>query len=177
MTFIIRTAGDPLSLVPAARDVVASIDPDRPIANVTTMQGQLRARMPRRGDYLVLIGSFAMAAMVLAAIGIYGIVSYTAALRTREIGVRMALGARGQDIVHLVARRAMLLVGISLSAGLAGALALTQLLRSQLWEITSTDPPTYAVASLLLVLVCVLACALPTRRATAVNPTMALRCE
>ena len=177
MTFMVRTAGDPLSLLASAREVVASIDPDRPIANVMTMEGQVRARIPRRADYITIVGAFAIAALLLAAIGIYGIVSYTAALRTREIGVRMALGARAQDVVRLVARRALVLVGISLSAGLAGALLLTQLLRSQLWEITPTDPATYALASLLLVLVCVLACALPTRRAAAVNPTVALRCE
>jgi ABC-type antimicrobial peptide transport system permease subunit len=104
-------------------------------------------------------------------------VSYTAALRTREIGVRMALGARAQDIARLVARRAMLLVGIAVCAGLAGALALTQMLRSQLWEITPTDPVTYAAAALFLLLVSAAACALPTRRAVSVNPTIALRCE
>jgi putative ABC transport system permease protein len=177
MTFMIRTAGEPLSLVASARDRVAAIDPDRPLSNVTTMEGQLRARIPRRGDYITLVAGFAITAMVLAAIGIYGIVSYTAALRTREIGVRMALGARAQDIARLVARRAMLLVGIAVVAGLGGALALTQLLRSQLWEITPTDPVTYAAAALFLLLVCAAACALPTRRAVSVNPTIALRCE
>jgi predicted permease len=177
MTFMVRTAGEPLSLLPSARELVASIDPDRPLSNVMTMEGQVRARIPRRADYITIVGAFAISAMILAAIGIYGIVSYTAVLRTREIGIRMALGARARDVVRLVARRAVLLVAISLSAGLAGALVLTQLLRSQLWEITPTDPATYAVASLLLVLVCVLACALPTRRAAAVNPTIALRCE
>jgi putative ABC transport system permease protein len=177
MTFMIRTAGDPMALVPAARRVVAAIDPDRPISSVGTMAGQLRARVPRRADYLAILGAFAAAAMLLAAIGIYGIVSYTAACRTREIGVRMALGARAYDIVRLVGRRALLLVGVGVGAGLAGALALTQLLRSQLWEITPTDPVTYAAASVLLLLVCTAACALPTRRATAVNPTIALRCE
>ena len=177
MIFMIRAAGEPSSLVAPARDVIKSIDPDRPIANVTTMQEQLRARIPRRADYITVIASFAMTALVLAAIGIYGIVSYNAAGRTREIGLRMALGAHAQDIVALVGRRAMLLVGAGVSAGLAGALALTQLLRSQLWAISPTDPATYAVASLFLLLVCAAACALPTRRATAVNPTVALRSE
>jgi predicted permease len=177
MTFMIRAAGEPSSLVASARDAVASIDADRPIANVTTMDDLLRSRIPRRADYITVIASFAMAALVLAAIGIYGIVSYNAAGRTREIGLRMALGARARDIVRLVGRRAMLLVGFGVAAGFAGALALTQLLRSQLWAISPTDPATYAVASLFLLLVCAAACAVPTRRATAVNPTTALRCE
>jgi putative ABC transport system permease protein len=177
MTFMVRTAGDPLTLVPAARRVVAAIDPERPLSSVGTMAQQLRARVPRRADYLTIISAFAAAALALAAIGIYGIVSYTAACRTREIGVRMALGARAADIVRLVGRRALLLVGVGVGGGLAGALALTQLLRSQLWEITPTDPVTYAAASALLLLVCTAACALPTRRATSVNPTIALRCE
>jgi ABC-type antimicrobial peptide transport system permease subunit len=163
--------------VPAARKVVAEIDPDRPISNVRTMDEQLRLFMPQRADFVAIISVFAGAAMLLAAIGIYGIVSYTTALRTREIGVRMALGARAQDIVQLVGRRAMLLIGISLAAGLVGALALTQLLRSQLWEITPTDPFTYVAVSVLLLLVCAAAGALPTRRATTVDPTIALRCE
>jgi putative ABC transport system permease protein len=177
MTFMVRTSGDPLALVPAARKVVAEIDPDRPISNVRTMDEQLRLFMPQRADFVAIISVFAGAAMLLAAIGIYGIVSYTTALRTREIGVRMALGARAQDIVQLVGRRAMLLIGISLAAGLVGALALTQLLRSQLWEITPTDPFTYVAVSVLLLLVCAAAGALPTRRATTVDPTIALRCE
>jgi predicted permease len=177
MIFMIRTAGEPLALVASARDAVASIDPDRPIANVTTMQEQLRARIPRDADYITVIASFAMTALMLAAIGIYGIVSYNAAGRTREIGLRMALGARAQDIVRLVGRRALLLVGLGVAAGLAGALALTQLLRSQLWAVSPTDPATYAVASLFLLLVCAAACAVPTRRAATVNPTIALRCQ
>jgi putative ABC transport system permease protein len=177
MIFMIRTSGDPWSLAAAARGAVAAIDGDRPIANVTTMQEQLRARVPRRADYITIIASFAMAALVLAAIGIYGIVSYNAAGRTREIGLRMALGARAQDIVRLVGRRALLLVGLGVAAGLAGALALTQLLRSQLWAVSPTDPATYAVASLFLLLVCAAACAVPTRRAATVNPMVALRCE
>jgi ABC-type antimicrobial peptide transport system permease subunit len=177
MIFLIRTTGEPLSLVAAAREAVASIEPQRPIANITTMQEQLRLRIPRRADYITVVALFAMIALALAAIGIYGVVSYNAAGRTREIGLRMALGARAQDIAGLVGRRAMLLVGLGVAAGLAGALAVTQLLRSQLWVISPTDPATYAVASLFLLLVCAAACALPTRRATTVNPTVALRCE
>ena len=177
MTFIVRATGDPLALVAGARRVVAAIDPDRPLSSIGTMEQQLRARVPRRADYISLIGAFAGAATLLAAIGIYGIVSYTAAARTREIGVRMALGAGAADIVRLIGRRAMLLVSAGLAAGFAGAVGLTWLLRSQLWDITPTDPPTYVAAAVLLLGVCAVASALPTRRATTVNPTTALRCE
>jgi ABC-type antimicrobial peptide transport system permease subunit len=133
--------------------------------------------MPRRGDYIAVISVFASTAVLLAAIGIYGIVSYTATCRTREIGIRVALGARARHVAHLVAHRALLLVGVGVAGGLAGAVALTRLLQSQLWAVTPTDPLTYAAGLTVLVAVCALACALPTRRATAVNPTIALRCE
>jgi predicted permease len=177
MMFVVRTAGEPMAALPAVRRAVARVDPARPLLNVQTMDAQLRARVPRREDYLTLIGTFAAAALLLAAIGIYSIVSYTAAMRTREIGIRMALGARAWDIVHLIGRRAAGLVAVGLATGLVGALALTRLLRAQLWHVSPTDPLTYAAVSTLLLTVYAIACALPTRRATTVNPTIALRCE
>jgi putative ABC transport system permease protein len=133
--------------------------------------------MPRRADFLLIIAAFSAAALLLAAIGIYGIVSYTAAMRTREIGIRMALGARGMDVVRLVGGRAAIVAGLGMAAGLTGALGVTRLLESQLWSVTATDPPTYLAVSALLLLVCLAACALPTRRATTVNPSIALRYE
>ncbi len=177
MVFAVRAAGDPLALLPPVRELVAASDPERPIANVATMAEQVRARVPRRGDLITILAAFTASAVLLAAVGIYGIVSYTAACRTREIGVRIALGARARHVAGLVARRALLLVAGGLVAGLAGAVVLTRLLRSQLWEISPTDPLTYAAGLTLLSAVGALACALPTRRAAAVNPTIALRCE
>jgi len=177
MTFMLRTAGEPMDLLPAVRQVVASIDADRPLSNVQTMEESLRSRVPRRAQYVTVIGGFALAATLLAAIGVYGIVAYNAARRTREIGIRMALGASTRDVVNLVGRRALLLAAVGLVAGVSGALAITQPLRSQLWGVTPTDPMTFVAAGVLLLAVCAVASALPTRRATAVNPTVALRTE
>ncbi|MNC84611.1 Macrolide export ATP-binding/permease protein MacB [compost metagenome] len=177
MVFAVRADGDPLALLARVRDVVAAFDAERPVANVTTMAAQIRSRVPRRGDLIAILAAFAGVAVLLAAIGIYGIVSYTAACRTREIGVRIALGARAGHVARLVATRALVLVAGGVAAGLAGAVAITRLLQSQLWDISPTDPLTYVAGLFVLVVVCALACALPARRATAVNPTMALRCE
>jgi predicted permease len=177
MTFMVRTTGDPMDLLPAVRQVVASIDADRPLSSVQTVEQSLRSRMPRRAQYVTVIGGFALAATLLAAIGVYGIVAYNAARRTREIGIRLALGASTRDVVNLVGRRAVLLAAVGLVAGLAGALAFTQLLRSQLWGVTPTDPITFVAAAVLLLAVCGVASALPTRRAVSVSPTVALRTE
>src|SRR4029077_13575349 len=116
-------------------------------------------------------------AAVLAAIGIYGIMAYSVAERTREIGIRMALGASYREVLKMVLRHALLLVGIGLAAGLAGSLALTRLIKSGLYGVTATDPATYAGVSLLLVAVAVIACLVPTLRAVRVDPTIALRYE
>jgi putative ABC transport system permease protein len=177
MTFMIRTAGDPRLLATAVREAVHEVDPGRTIENVSTMEEQLRSRVPDRAGFLLVIGQFAAAATLLAAVGLYGIVSYTTVLRTREIGVRVALGAATSDVVTLVSRRAVWLVSVGLVAGVAGALVATRLLHRQLFDITPTDPLTYAAAVLLLTMVSLVACALPTRRATRVDPTTALRCE
>ena len=166
-----------MALLPAARRVVAGIDPDRPLANVVTMEQQLAAVVPRRGYLVLAMVAFALMAMLLASIGIYGVISYSVAQRTREIGIRVALGAGAAEVVRLVGGRALLLIAVGLSAGLGGALALTRLLQSQLWGVTPTDPATFAGAIVLLVLVALAACALPLRRATGVDPTIALRCE
>jgi putative ABC transport system permease protein len=177
MTFMVRTTGDPMTLLPAARRVVAGVDPDRPLANVVTMEQQLSSVVPRRGYLVFAMVGFALMAMLLASIGIYGVMSYSVVQRTREIGIRVALGAGAAEVVRLVGGRALLLVAVGLSTGVAGALALTRLLQSQLWGVTPTDPATYAAAILLLVLVALIACAFPLRRATGVDPTIALRCE
>ena len=160
-----------MALLPAARRVVAGIDPDRPLANVVTMEQQLAAVVPRRGYLVLAMVAFALMAMLLASIGIYGVISYSVAQRTREIGIRVALGAGAAEVVRLVGGRALLLIAVGLSAGLGGALALTRLLQSQLWGVTPTDPATFAGAIVLLVLVALAACALPLRRATGVDPT------
>jgi ABC-type antimicrobial peptide transport system permease subunit len=166
-----------MSLLPSARRVVTDIDPDRPLANVGTMQDRLLSVVPQRGYFTVAITAFALAATVLAAIGIYGVMAYAVAQRTREIGIRIALGAAAPQIAALVGRRTMRLVALGLFVGLIAAAIATQMLRSQLWGITPTDPVTFLAVSALLLMVSLAAAFFPTRRAIAVNPTTAIRAE
>ena len=150
---MMRSAGDPMSLLPAARRVVSDVDPDRPLASVATMEQRLRFVLPQRGYFVFAITAFALTATILAAIGIYGVMAYSVTQRTREIGIRVALGARAQEVIALVGRHAILIVALGLVTGLAGAVAATQLLQSQLWGVTPTDPTTFALVSLLFALV------------------------
>ena len=124
-----------------------------------------------------MLGIFGGIAAVLAAIGIYGVMAYSVAERTREIGIRMALGADAGAVLALVARRALAMIGIGLILGLGGSFALTRVIKSALVGVTATDPATYSVVSLVLALVALLACFIPSRRAVAVDPTLALRYE
>ena len=128
-----------------------------------------------RGAYLVVLGVFAIAATVLAAIGLYGVMTYSVAQRTREIGVRVAMGASARAIVALIVRGALPLVSGGLLIGLAVSVAFSRLLASLMWEVRPTDPLTFAGVSLLLILVALLACAAPVRRAVSVDPTVALK--
>jgi len=177
MTFLLRTSGDPMILVPAARRAVADADPDRPLASINTMDQLLGGPMRSRSRYVLVLGIFAFVATVLAAIGIYGVMAYSVAQRTREIGIRMALGASAHEVVRLVGRQALLLIGVGLAMGLIGSLALTRFIASQLWGVTPTDPATFAGVTALLVLVALVACFIPARRAVRVDPTVALRSE
>jgi putative ABC transport system permease protein len=174
---MVRSTGDPMSLLPAARRVVAAVDPDRPLSSVGTMEERMRSVIPRRGYFVFAITAFAMTATLLAAIGIYGVIAYAVTQRTREIGIRIALGAAAHEVVALVSRRTTVVVGFGLLAGMAGALAATQLLQSQLWNVTPTDPATFVLVPLFFALVAVVAAAVPMRRAVSVDPTIALRCE
>jgi putative ABC transport system permease protein len=152
MVFMLRTAGEPVGALPAARRVVAGIDPDWPLAGVMTMDEQLAAIGTRdRAEYVIVLAAFALTAALLAAIGIYGLMSYTVAQRTREIGIRIALGARSGEIVLRVGRQGLLLVTAGLIAGLAGSIVITPLLESQLWDVTPTDPATFAAVAVFLV--------------------------
>ena len=177
MTFMIRSTGDPMRLLPAVHAAVSEIAPGRPLANVVTMEQQLSGIMPQRGYLALATAALALTATLLAAIGIYGVLAYAVTRRTRELGVRIALGASPGVIVGLVGRRIVLIVCGGLATGLAGALIFTRLLQGQLWGVTATDPATFGAVVAILAFVAVAAAFFPIRRATGVNPTVALRCE
>jgi predicted lysophospholipase L1 biosynthesis ABC-type transport system permease subunit len=175
MTFMMRSNGDPTALLPAARQVVAGVAPERPLSNIVPMHRMLRLSNPQAGGVAFVLSVFAITATLLAAIGIYGIVAYAAARRTREIGIRMALGAGVRDITTLVSGRALVFVSAGLATGLLAAIPLTYLLQSQLWGVTPTDPLTFAGALVCMLSVAAVASLLPTRRAIGLDPTIALR--
>jgi putative ABC transport system permease protein len=177
MNFVIRTQGDPLSLAGSVRKEVNALDPDQPIAAVRPMTEWVAMSVAGERYRTTLLGLFALLAMILAATGIYGVMSYSVAQRTQEIGVRMALGARPFDVLKLVMRQGMMLALIGIVVGLAGALALTRVMSSFLFGVTERDPITFGAVAALLLVVAFIACFVPARRATKVDPLVALRYE
>jgi ABC-type antimicrobial peptide transport system permease subunit len=177
MYFLLRTSGDPLKLMETVKRAVAEVDPSRPAANFRTVEQSLSQQTQFLRLYILLLGIFGGIAAVLAAIGIYGVMAYAVAERTREIGIRMALGAGSGDVVKMVLGHALVIIGIGVTLGLAGSFALTRVIKSALYGVTATDPTTYVGISALLLLVAIIACLVPTRRAVAVHPTIALRYE
>jgi putative ABC transport system permease protein len=166
-----------MALAGSIRNQVWSIDKDQPVYNVRTMQ-QVRALSVSLYSFSsVTLGIFAFLALVLAAVGIYGVMAYSVAQRTHEIGIRMALGARAQDVLHLVVGNGMALALIGIVAGLAGAWGLTRFMRSLLVGVGAMDALTLIAVSLGLLLVALIACFVPARRATKVDPLVALRYE
>jgi len=174
---VIRTTSDPKRLISIARAKVRELDRDVPISNVNTMEELVAQSVAQRRFGMFLLGAFAVLALLLAAIGIYGVVSYSVTQRTQEIGVRMALGASAADVLKLVLRNGMSLALIGVGLGLAGAFALTRLMSKLLFEVTPTDVTTFALVSVGLIAVALLACYLPARRAMKVDPLEALRYE
>jgi putative ABC transport system permease protein len=177
MFFVMRTQSKPLNMATSVRQAVAEVDHTHPVANLRTVEDYLDQQVRYVRLYVLLLGIFGAIAAVLAAIGIYGVMVYSVAERTREIGIRMALGASAGDVFRLVALRALVLFSAGLALGLAGSVAATRYLASSLYEVTATDPTTYIAVSAMLGAVALLACMVPTRRAVGVNPTVALRYE
>jgi len=176
-TLVVRTPGEPHVIAPQIRKVLASMDPDAPLYDVRTLEDYLVLDLGRARFQAVLLGLFAGLALLLTAVGLYGVMTYTVAQRTQEIGIRIALGARREDVLRMILAKSFSITGVGLLIGFAGAFALTRLLSSLLFEVKSADPMTFAVVALLLAGTSTLASYLPARRAAGVEPMMALREE
>jgi putative ABC transport system permease protein len=177
MTLIVHATSDPASLAAAVRGKVHEVDPNQPVDHVATMEERFsQAVAPQRFNALVLV-IFAGMAVILAGVGVYGVMAYSVTRRTHEIGVRMALGAQRQDVLQFVLRHGALLVASGIGLGVAGALALTRSLSSLLYGVKPTDPLTFIGVSLILISVALMASYIPARRATKVEPMVALRHE
>jgi putative ABC transport system permease protein len=174
---VVSTDVEPESLAATVRSTVWEIDKDQPVSNISTMEETLSASIAQQRFSMLLLGIFAGVALVLAAVGIYGVMSYSVAQRTREIGVRMALGAERSDVLRLVITQGMKLALVGVTIGLVGTFALTRLMESLLYGVSATDPLTFLVISLLLTVVALLACWVPARRAAGVDPIVALKYE
>jgi len=174
---VARAAGNPLNLAPAVRQQVWAINPNLPVVDVISMEQRLAESIASRRFQMQLFGLFAAVALVIATVGIYGVISYTVSQRTHEIGIRMALGAQTSDVLWMVIRRGMILALIGVALGLATALALTRVMKNLLFNVSATDPATFTLIALLLVSVALIASYIPARRATKVDPLQALRHE
>jgi putative ABC transport system permease protein len=177
LTIEVRTAAQPETLAPALRAQVASLDAEIPVFNIRTMEQIIAVAAGQPRFQTVLLVIFSAIALLLAAIGLYGVMSFLVRQRTHEIGLRMALGAQPRDVMGLVIKQGLLLTLIGISIGLAAAFGLTRLMKSLLFEVSATDPLTFAVIAALLATVALLACYIPARRATKVDPMVALRYE
>jgi putative ABC transport system permease protein len=176
-TLVVRTKNEPMGLAGLIRHEVAALDPEQPVARVATLDELMEASTAQPRFRTFLLGGFAGIALLLSAIGIYGVMAYTVSRRTREVGVRMALGARPVDILRLVFGESMTLTLLGVGFGLVGAYAVTRVMKTLLFGVTSTDPFTFTSVTLLLCSVALLASYIPARRATRVDPMAALRDE
>jgi predicted permease len=174
---VIRTTGDPLSLAAAARSAINAVDPNLPVADLRTMEARLDELVAQRRLRMTLLTAYAGLALLLAAVGIYGVLAYFVTQHTAEIGIRMALGAQAGDVLELVMRRGLGLALVGVALGLFTALAVTRLMQGLLFGVGATDPLTFGALALLMLLVALLACFVPARRATKVDPLRALRHE
>jgi predicted permease len=177
MTVVARTTGDPLQLAAPIKSEIFALDPGLPVARIATVTSLLSGSVAARRFNLLLLEGFATLALILAAVGIYGVISYNVSQRTRETGIRIALGARTTDVIGGVLRDGLGMTALGLAAGLLGAVALSRVLRGLLFEVTPGDPVALAGAAGLLLAVALVACTIPARRATRVDPIIALRSE
>jgi putative ABC transport system permease protein len=177
MTILVRTSNDPLALVSTARSELQQLDPELPMAAVATMDQLLADSLSRSRFTMLLLGIFSAVALVLAAVGIYGLIAYSVTQRTQELGIRIALGAQRRDVLRLVLGQGARLTLLGVTLGLLAALAISRLLASMLFGVSATDPLTFAGVAALLGIVALLACFIPARRATRVDPIVALRYE
>ena len=176
-SIVVRTAGEPVSLIEPVRRAVLAVDPDQPVSNIRTYEQIIMHSLARQNLLLIMLGIFAGVGLVLAVMGLYGVVAYIVSQRRQEIGIRMALGAERSDILKLVVRHGLLMSIGGTVIGIIGSLVLTRLLASQLFNVSSSDPVTYAGVSILLILTAIVACAIPARRAAKIDPMEALRYE
>jgi putative ABC transport system permease protein len=177
MRLVIRSPSEPLSLASAVRHELLAVDKDQPVMDIKTLEQFISESVFRHRLNLFLLGIFAGLALTLAALGIYSVVSYSVVQRTHEIGIRMALGAARRDVLKLVVGEGFGLTLVGVAIGVAGALATTRFLSSLLYGVRPTDPVTYVAVSVVLTAVALLASCIPARRATKVDPMVALRYE
>jgi putative ABC transport system permease protein len=174
---VMKTTGEPMLLARSAQQAVWSVDPDQPMWKTRSADSLVSGSVQTQRFVMLLMSMAAGLALLLAALGTYSVLSYTVQRRAREVGVRMALGATRASIVRLVVGQTAVLVALGVGAGLVGAFALAQLISSQLYEVSSRDPWTFAVTALALTAIALAAAWLPTRRATAVDPVVTLRAD
>jgi putative ABC transport system permease protein len=177
MTLVVRTTVDPMSIANAVRNEIRALDKDQPVTRIRTMEAVIAGSVAQHRFRTLLLGLFAVMALLLAAVGIYGVISYTVAQRTQEIGIRIALGAQQRDVLRLVVRQGMAPALVGLGVGLIGAFALTRLMKDLLFDVRADDPATFALVALLLAAAALMACYIPARRAAKVDPIIALRSE
>jgi putative ABC transport system permease protein len=177
MAIVIRSTVEPASVAPALRQAVADVDRTVPVSDIKTMEHIVSESVTQPRFNLFLLGLFGGIALLLSAAGIYGVTAYTVTQRTHELGIRIALGAQVADVLRLVLGQGMIVIGIGLVVGLMASFALLRLMRSLLFGVGENDPLTFVAITLVLLLVALLACYIPSRRATKVDPLTALRYE
>jgi predicted permease len=177
LAFVVRTAGDPVAVTGAIRDVIRGLDPSLPVYRVRALTDLVGQAYARRSLTFLLIACASVVALLLGGIGVYGVMSYVVTLRTREIGIRLALGAQPDGVRRMVSRHGLAVASVGIALGLAGALVLTRFLAALLFEVSATDPTVFAMSTAFLLFLAAAACWIPARRAATVDPALALRAD